>query len=326
MAAPDQIDHQVLSDAADWFALLRSGDAGPQDNQRWQQWLKQDPDHLLGWQLVERIEQQFMAATGDHPAHTEATLQQARHNRLHRRGMLKGMGAALATVGLGWFSWEQTPLPQVAASWGADLQTGTGEIRQWTLADGSQLWLNTASAVNTVMEGPIRQIQLIRGEVLIQTGNDPRPLVVFTPQGELRPLGTRFSVRRGEHETFLAVYEGAVEITTRHHQHRVIERLQQTRFSNNDIAPTAPSRVTMQAWHRKRFIAEDIRLADLIKELGHYQHGYIQLSPQIADLRVFGGFPLDNPDQALSMLEKALPIRIDQPLPWWTRIEPATSR
>ena len=84
-----------------------------------------------------------------------------------------------------------------------------------------------------------------------------------------------------------------------------------------------PARLSQQAWHKKRIIAEDIRLADLIDTLGRYQHGHIQLSPRVADLRVFGGFPLDNPEQALGMLEKALPIRIDQPLPWWTRIEPA---
>ena len=108
------IDHQVLSDAADWFALLRSGDASPKDNQRWLTWLKQHPDHVLGWQLVERIEQQFSAAAGNHPDHTEATLQQARANRVQRRTMIKGMGAALGTLGLGWFSWQQTSLPQIA--------------------------------------------------------------------------------------------------------------------------------------------------------------------------------------------------------------------
>ena len=317
------IDHQVLSDAADWFALLRSGDASPKDNQRWLTWLKQHPDHVLGWQLVERIEQQFSAATGNHPDHTEATLQQARTNRLQRRTMIKGMGAALGTLGLGWFGWQQTSLPQIAAAWQAQYRTGTGDIQQWTLADGTQLWLNTDSAVDTFMEGPLRQIQLIRGEILIQTGADTRPLVVYTPQGELRPLGTRFSVRQDGRDTFLSVYEGAVEITTRHQQRTVVKRFEQTRFRQGHIAPLEPARLSQQAWHKKRIIAEDIRLADLIDTLGRYQHGHIQLSPRVADLRVFGGFPLDNPEQALGMLEKALPIRIDQPLPWWTRIEPA---
>ena len=50
------IDHQILSDAADWFALLRSGQACESDKLRWQQWLRQHPDHLRGWQMVEHIE------------------------------------------------------------------------------------------------------------------------------------------------------------------------------------------------------------------------------------------------------------------------------
>ena len=322
MSGQATIDHRVLCDAADWFALLRSGEAAPEDNQRWQHWLNQHPDHLRGWQLVERIEQQFSAATGDHPQHTEATLQRVRQSRQQRRHVLKGLGALAVTLGLGWTSWRHTPLPQLAASWQAQCRTGTGEIRQWTLADGTRLWLNTDSAVNTVMDGPQRQIQLLHGEILIETGNDPRPMVVFTAGGELRPLGTRFSVRHGKAQTLLSVFEGAVEITTLGQQRAVVQRLQQAHFSRNAIAPISSIRNTQQAWHKKRFIAEDIRLSDLIEELGRYQHGHIQVSPRVVNLRVFGGFPLDRPEQAWSMLENALPIRIHQPLPWWTSIEP----
>ena len=241
------IDHQILSDAADWFALLRSGQACESDKLRWQQWLRQHPDHLRGWQMVEHIEQQFSTASANHPAHTEATLKQARHNRIQRRSVITGLALAIGTGGLGWMSWRHSPLPTLVAGWNAQYRTGTGEIRALELADGSRLWLNTNSAINTVLDGPQRHIQVIQGEVLIETGKaDPRPLVVFTPQGQLQPLGTRFTVCRETDTTFLAVYDGAVEITNQARQKSVLHPQQQTRFP-----PTPCNRFTPPTPHGK---------------------------------------------------------------------------
>ena len=318
------IDHQILSDAADWFALLRSGQACESDKLRWQQWLRQHPDHLRGWQMVEHIEQQFSTASANHPAHTEATLKQARHNRIQRRSVITGLALAIGTGGLGWMSWRHSPLPTLVAGWNAQYRTGTGEIRTLELADGSRLWLNTNSAINTVLDGPQRHIQVIQGEVLIETGKaDPRPLMVFTPQGQLQPLGTRFTVRRETDTTFLAVYDGAVEITNQARQKSVLHPQQQTRFSANALQPIHPADPARETWHKGILVADDIRLGDLVDELGRYQHGYINLSPAVADLRVFGGFPLTDPQQALDMLASALPIRVTRPLPGWTNIHPA---
>lgn len=318
------IDHQILSDAADWFALLRSGQAGESDTLRWQQWLRQHPDHLRGWQMVERIEHQFSTASATHPVHAEATLKQARHNRIQRRSVITGLALAIGTGGLGWVSWRQTPLPTLLAGWGAQYRTGTGEIRAVTLADGSRLWLNTNSAIDTVLDGPQRQIHVRQGEVLIETGKaDSRPLLVFTPQGQLQPLGTRFTVRRETDTTFLAVYDGAVEITNQARQKSVLHPRQQTRFSANALQPIHPADPARETWHKGILVADDIRLAALVDELGRYQHGYINLSPAVADLRVFGGFPLTSPQQALDMLASVLPIRVTRPLPGWTNIHPA---
>lgn len=323
MTHPASIDHQVLSDAADWFALLRSGEASERDTHRWRDWLHQHPDHLRGWQLVEQIEQQFQAATSDHPNQTAATLNRARQGRQQRRTVVKSLAVALATGGLGWASWRQTPLPEVVASWQAQYRTGTGEIRQLRLADGSQVWMNTDSAMDTVMSGPQRQIQLVRGEILIETGSeDPRPLVVFTPQGQMQPLGTRFTVRRENEQTFVAVYQGTVKVTNQAHQEALVPSRHQTRFSSSGVAPLSVAEPSRESWHKGILLADDTRLADLVSELGRYQHGYINVSPDVADLRVVGGFPLTSPEQALSMLETALPVRISRPLPWWTNILP----
>ena len=69
--APSQ---RVLAEAAEWFALLRAGEASEADVRRWRHWLEASPEHHRGWQMVERVEQQFSMASGDDPDQAEATL------------------------------------------------------------------------------------------------------------------------------------------------------------------------------------------------------------------------------------------------------------
>lgn len=320
MTPPLPPSHQVLADAAEWFALLRSGAASDADNRRWRQWLEADPEHRHGWQLVERVEQQFTAAGGDAPEHAEATLARTRERRLSRRSLIKGMAVMLGASGLGWAGWRASPLPDLVSAWGAEHRTATGEIRALVLSDGSRLWMNTNTSINTTLSATERRIQLIAGEVLLETGSDPRPLIVSTRHGQLRPLGTRFTVRDQDDTTLVAVYQGAVEITNRAGQQQVVPSGRQRRFSDSGIKAAAPANRARDVWHRGILLADDIRLGDLAAELSRYQHGFINVSPEVAGLRVFGGYPLTNPAQTLSMLEKVLPIRVRHPLPWWTEI------
>ena len=111
-------------------------------------------------------------------------------------------------------------------------------------------------------------------------------------------------------------------ITTRGHQQARLPAGFQTRFSATDIETPARADPAREAWHRGILLADDIRLDELVKELGHYQHGFINVAPEVAGLQVFGGYPLAQPERALTMLEAALPIRIQRPLPWWTEIGP----
>jgi transmembrane sensor len=76
-------------------------------------------------------------------------------------------------------------------AWVADYRTAIGEQREIILADGTRLWLNTASAINVYFNARERRIQLVTGEIFIATAKDTRrPFQVDTAQGQLRALGT----------------------------------------------------------------------------------------------------------------------------------------
>lgn len=316
-----KLSHDLLTQAADWFALMRSGDASEQDRHALQCWLEVSDDHRKCWQYVESIEQRFNSATlaGAHQA--EETLHAVRRQRTGRRAVLTGIALLLGTGVLSWrFPGLYRSIPQTLAVWNAQYHTDVGEIRELILQDGTQLWLSSDTALDTHIDKISRSILLHRGEILIETGkSDHRPLIVQTNNGQLSPVGTRFSVREDGNDTLVAVFDGAVELSN-NLQQQMLTAGQQTHMVADSIAPPRPAERRREAWSRGVLLAEDIRLGDLISELERYRPGVIHVSPDAAALRVFGGYSLTQPDHTLATLEKALPIKVNHILPWWVNI------
>lgn len=315
--------HAAMQQAAQWYARLRSSDASAQDRRDWQAWLEQRREHRDAWAYAESIARRFdplRAPDARHPA--VATLQGARALSRTRRRVLGGLGGlGLMTGGalLGWGAWPgqssgfQTLLAQQ--------RTGTGEVRAITLADGTQVWLNTASALDAEMQPQLRRVQLRAGEILVQTAHDAsRPFVVDTSHGRLRALGTRFTVRLDGERTFIAVYQGAVEVRTGGGVRHVIEAGSQTSFNYDTIAFPQAADAAREAWSRGVLLAENITLQEVVAELNRYHRGHIGVAPAVANLRVLGGYPLHDADQTLNMLAQVLPLRIHRTLPWWTTV------
>lgn len=248
----------------------------------------------------------------------------ARRDRLNRRRILQGGGVLCLAL----LSWRYGPLYSYGRQFGnqliADHHTVTGEVKALSLQDEGQLWLNTRSAVDISYTAAQRRVQLRHGEILIQTAPDSRqrPFIVSTRYGQLRALGTRFSVQEQANHGLLAVYEGAVEIQTEDGQRQVIPQGQQVRFNHQQIETPQPADRAREAWSRGIIEADNITLAELVTELSRYRTGHLGLNPALADIRVIGAYPIDQPDHALFMLAQSLPLTVEQTLPWWVSLEP----
>lgn len=323
---PPVPSHAVLEQAAEWFALLLSGDATDDDRHSWEAWLAKSAEHRQAWSYVDRMSRRFEPIkTSSGPRIAASAYQQASNTLVHRRQMLLGIATLAGGSLLGWMTWRYTPLPGMAQAWMADDRALTGEVREVTLADGTHVWLNAASAFNRDYREDRRSLRLVSGEILIDTAVDPRrrPFYVETPQGRLQALGTRFTVRLdNDIQTYLAVYDGAVEVRTQADAGTVIPAGQQVRFTANSLSARGPADPAREAWTRGILIARNIPLSEVVQELRRHYHGYLSLAPKLAELRVFGSYPIRDPEEALTMLELVMPIRVRRKLPWWVSIEP----
>jgi transmembrane sensor len=316
----------MLSEAAEWYARLRDGSASSHEIARWQAWLHAAEEHQTAWHYVEDISRGMdpLRSTSD-PRRTADALSTA-HERLHARRRILITLAAIASGGtLAMLGWRETMLSSSLLAWTADHRSPTGEQRAITLADGTHIWLNTASAINLHFNTSERRITLVQGEIFIETAREKaRHFLVETSHGRMQALGTRFNVRLNQAQTQLDVYEGAVEIRTASSGiSRVVTAGQQSSFDRADIAALITADAAREAWIQGMLLANNIPLRQVAQELRRYRAGHLGVADDVAELKVYGNFPLNDTDRALRMLASALPIRIEQPLPWWTTLEAA---
>lgn len=318
--------HIAMEQAAEWYALLRSGEASAAERLQWQQWLERAAEHREAWIYVERIGQRFapLQSSPDRDAAVLAFGQAASSRPRRRRQLLLGLAGTLGIASLGWTAWRQTPLPLVASTWGADHRAGIGETRRIALADGSQVWLKALSAFDVDYGATLRRLQLVAGELLIDTAKDPlRPFVVDTAQGRLQALGTRFTVRGEDGSVVVAVHEGAVRIdTAASRASGIVPAGRQARFTADALDAQAPADPAREAWTRGVLVADHTPLAEVVEELRRYYFGHLAVAPELARMHVFGSYPIQDTDRALDMLASVLPVRVSRPLPWWISIEP----
>ena len=308
----------ILRQAAEWHAALRDGEATEAERADWRQWLAASELHLAAWRSVEAIGQQFEPLRqAPAPEQILDTLERADQRLRQRRRLLTGLAVITAGGLAGGLGWRHAPLRHTILAFGADYQTAVGEQRELLLGDGTRLWLNTASAVDADYGPELRRLTLLAGEIFIETGADAaRPLVVDTRHGRLRALGTRFNILLTPNATRLAVYAGAVSIRFAGLQtSRALRAGQQARFNAAGISAVAPADNAREAWTRGLLLAEDIALDALIAELSRYRQGHITLADEIANLKVYGAFPLQDTDRALNMLGLTLPIEIEYTMP-----------
>ncbi|QJI39712.1 DUF4880 domain-containing protein [Pseudomonas sp. ADAK2] len=321
--SPNSISHASLEQAAQWYVQLHDQQTGEQDRERWQAWLAQSGEHQQAWGYVERVGQRFATLQDDQQHAAGQVLRNTARSPISRRQTVKSLLILASGSLLGWGAWRQTSLPDTLGRWTADLATGTGETRESLLSDGSRIWLNALSALNVRFDGAQRLLLLRCGEVLIDTAKDSRrPFLVQTEQGQMRALGTRFSVRQEEQRTLLNVYEGAVEVRTVHGQVQIVDAGQQLAFTEHHTPAATPAAAGREAWRRGVLLADNLPLGQLIEELGRYRPGHLACDPAIAGLPVMGSFPLKDTDQALRLLEAALPIRVQKTMSWWVSVGP----
>lgn len=306
----------VSKAAAEWLTLSMDADFSQQDIERLEQWRNADPEHERAWQHIEHISGNLQRLHGKAAAQTLSKL-----HSTSKRSTLKALAWLGLLTGSGLLA-SRTETWQLHM---ADYSTGTGELKDITLEDGTHIVLNMRSAIDVRISDTHRLVTLLHGEMMVTTGHqagEQRPFTVATAHGNITPLGTQFNVRLTDTNTQVTVLEGAVKVTSQDGNQAIVHAAEHTSFTGSVIAPISTATMQVSAWRKGLLFANDMRLADLAEELQRYRPGFIRCDEAIAELKISGVFPLQDTTEALDAIPNSLPVNIVYRTRYWVRITP----
>jgi len=200
------------------------------------------------------------------------------------------------------------------------LASRVGEIRTFTLEDGSRVTLDTNSVVRVRFDGEQRRLQLERGRARFEVAHDTRrPFVVATGSGEVVAHGTVFDVDLRQSKTLVMLLQGSVEVrrpagagmpTTS----TMLRPGQQLALSGGraTAAPIA-IKVPETRWPSGMLSFEDAPLADVVASANRYSQTQIVLrDPAGGERRFTGTFKAGEPAQLAEMIGSMFDLSVER--------------
>lgn len=313
-------------EASEWIARLQADDVSADDRIQFEAWLNAHPRHANAYADLMATWQQLAAAGRTVRAVSFGNAMEAATRKRRRRGKsILILAAALLTVGVVGGTWNLYRWrPQ------SEFQTGIGEHASVTLPDGSNLELNSNSAVLIAYGDGARVVELERGEAFFTVAHDTsRPFWVVADRTWVRAVGTAFNVYRRESGVRVTVSEGRVKVAEvpsgrERPSDKVLEQQPvslldagQQADLGDDLAAQVrrlplPDVEREVSWRSGRLYFEKRPLHEVVDELARYTPLRIELDAGVRDLPVDGAFQASpqGAEALLNMLHDGLGLSV----------------
>lgn len=220
--------------------------------------------------------------------------------------------------------------------------TGVGERATWTLQDGSELRLNTATRVTQSLHLRSRRFTLERGEASFQVAHAPwravapwaeRSFSVRAGPVRVDDIGTIFNVRLlGPDAAQVTVLQGRVRVSRPDlppGQEPDTPRELATGESLVGHAqgyrvPGATAAAQATSWQQGRLLFDNTPLREVLAEMQRYRRAPLVLDGRVdGDWRISGQFDIDRIEQLVGLLPQLAPVRLRRGADEAVRVEPA---
>ena len=322
----DDLSDAVLEAAMAWRVRMAAPEWSGGDDAALEAWLQADARHDRAFERTGRMWDFF-----DHH-HTAPELMIARRDVLDRaqrqarrrwagpgrfvplpgRRMAAAIGALAIVLGGGLF---------VLATRGEVYQTGPGERRVVTLADGSRLSLDTTTRVSVRYSKAARRLVLIRGQARFDVAHDTsRPFSVLAHDRTVVATGTAFNIDLLDPQVRVTLIEGRVMILSGGGRAlaaakpaRPIElRSGQELVAGPSEAPRVVSHIDLRettAWQQGKLIFDDEPLAEVVGRVNRYSDRKISIGdPAVGALKVSGVFDTGDIKAFVGSVTTYLPV------------------
>lgn len=218
--------------------------------------------------------------------------------------------------------------------------TAIGQRQVVTLADGSEITLNTNTELSVEITRNHRQVSLEHGEAYFVVTHDvSRAFDVVTAYSRIHDIGTRFNVYAEQNIVKVAVADGEVSIIADPHttqtpwlDHLLSKAQRWLTFSGDNnssqgIHLIAGQQLTynslsessgvmkadvskISAWRDGRLVFELVPLEEVLKQIQRYHPVEFQfIDDKLKQIKVSGSFNADNLTLIINSLQATFPIK-----------------
>ncbi len=324
--ATDADAERTSNEATDWLILLQEEPDDAELRRRFDEWLKARPENQSAWAATKTfadVAALLPAARASHEAASVvahdgpvAQVSRLKPRTAGRRWAMPAMALAAAACLALWTG------PALLLHLRADHVTGTAELRQLDLPDGSRVTLAPASAIAVADDRQGRRVRLLAGEAFFQVRPDPaRPFRVTARDVEATVLGTSFDVRLGSDDVAVSVEEGIVAVAAAGASVDTAAKLAAGQFvrvaTGGGTTRGSEQPELVAAWRQGQLYAQETRLGDAVDQLRRSFGGTIVLTDRrLADRRITGAYNLADPEDALRGMARVHGATVRRITPW----------
>ena len=309
----DVLDAMAIEHAAaDWVADRRNSEDWTAERQaELDAWLAQSLAHRVAFVRIEATWRRTDRLVALHrPMHGQTGTGPSRKPFWMRVAVVVGL-----VVATGFFGANYLLNPHVQL-----IATPVGGQDRVKLADGSQIELNTDTAIRVELTAQKRAVELVKGEAYFEIRHDvARPFVVTVANHRIVDLGTKFLVRTTPQILKVALVQGSARLEStspKVRQPAVILTPGDLAVATADSVRVSkrPTREVANAlaWRRGAIALRSASLADAVAEFNRYGGPQLVVAdPDVAKLTINGTFRTSGAEEFAGMTHEIFGLRVE---------------
>ncbi|MBH0017871.1 FecR domain-containing protein [Pseudoalteromonas sp. NGC95] len=316
------LPEKIVQQAITWHIYFESGNAQPKDFDDYKRWRLADPMHELASQRIELLESTFSNATQKSASIVHSTLQKTDRDIqcMSRRQALKRIaGTTLSLASVCWLADKQGAWQYLNADYAT-----TNQRELFTLADNSQLWLNSGSTVELDFNNQNKHIHLTRGEMQYTSSANTQRLQIKLNHGVLISDSKKFFVRYEDDYALIKVMQGSIVVKQPDSllTNRVINAGELYKITSNSVYQLDNHIFDYSSWTEGLLSVRSMPIKHFIAELSRYHRGFVKCAPDLDGYLVSGVFQLSDTNLILTTIARTARAKVHHMTRWWTEIRP----
>ncbi len=292
---------KISAEAGMWLARLQADDLSGEDEAAFRAWLAADAAHAAAFEHATNVWDRLGGIPREqYVSHKKPA------SLMSRRALVAGL-AGVALVG--------SAVPFFRGAQARVYQTMVGQQTRIPLDDGSELFLDTNTAVAVTFSAERRLVELQRGRINCRVAQNESPFAVKAADRLVFANRSVFDVCNLDGYFSVLLLNGSADVA--HRGSGPALRLRQgDRAISQGTKPLQrdrPDLAVLTAWQTGRLVFKDQSILDAVGDVNRYSAIQIEIQdPAIAALRISGGYAIGDSLGFVESLSLMLPVEARQ--------------